>query len=166
MLDDQEKERIRLEEQAKFLATQEIAQEQERSRAAAEYRAEVRAELHGKRNKKFLLWLILPSLLALGAWGFWHRQTNPENTNNLNGWGGIQNNNLVARCQDAIRIKRNDYGMQFPNTDMDAQITATPDGKRWDGFLINPNSSPPNRIDFSCSYTPQNNQLNLELIKP
>lgn len=83
------------------------------------------------------------------------------------GFGGIRTSDLIERCKADVRGKLGDGQAEFP-TDAEArdQISASSDGKRWDGWAICPNLQGRPRVEFSCQYTPLSDSTATEIIKP
>jgi hypothetical protein len=166
MLSEDDKNRIRLEEEGKAQARAEALEHAARTRASDEYRKQIRAELISKRRKNVLWWTIPILVLAgIGA-GFFTQPSPPEISSTTDGIGGIRDAPLIARCQDQMRVQLNDSQATFPAPEESLQqISASSDGKRWDAWVICPGLPAPNRLEFSCRYTPQTDSLEVEIIK-
>jgi hypothetical protein len=166
MLNEDDKNRIHLEEEGKAQARAEALEHAARIKASEEYRTQVRAELISRRHKNVPWWMI-PVLVfaAIGAY-FVTRPATPEISSATDGTGGIRDAPLIARCQDQVRARLNDSQATFPAPEESLQqISASSDGKRWDAWVICPALPAPNRLEFSCRYTPQIDSLELEIIR-
>lgn len=171
MLSDDEKQRIRAEEEAKFRLLEQTQAERARSHAASAFRAKVAAELteHHRKARRRTLLLALVSSLGVAVTAFVlvrHDAQPPElSSNPMDGVSGIADAVLVERCQNEVRSRLGE--VRFPSLeDAQAQISASSEGKRWDGFALPSDGTGLPRLEFSCRYTPQNDQLELELIRP
>lgn len=166
MLGEQQKQRIREEEEAAARALLAREHEAQRARAMQAYRAEVRS---GLRPRRFLAWWLLGALLAAVALMLIVR---PHFTD----WrlddtaGGIANSALMARCQDWVSSQLPGQDHHFPDlSEAAGQMTAGPDGKRWDGWVgytTNFGNLERLRLDFSCEYTPATDLIHVEIIQP
>jgi hypothetical protein len=164
MLSEDDKNRIRLEEEGKARARAEALEHAAQIKASDEYRKQVRAELISRR-KNFLWWAVpLLVLAGIGAYLI-ARPAAPEISSATDGIGGIRDAPLIARCQDQVRAQLGDSQATFPAPEESLQqISASNDGKRWDAWVI-PGLPPPNRLEFSCRYTPQTDSLEVEIIR-
>jgi hypothetical protein len=165
MLSEDDKNRIRLEEEGKAQARAEALEHVAKTRASDEYRKQIRAELISRR--KHFLWWTIPILILAGVGAsFFIRPSPPEISSTTDGIGGIRDAPLIARCQDQLRAQLNDSQATFPATEESLrQISASSDGKRWDAWVICPGLPAPNRLEFSCRYTPQTDSLEVEIIQ-
>ena len=160
MLSEDDKNRIRLEEEGKAQARVEALEQAAKTRASHEYRKQVRAELISGR-KNFFCWTV-PILILVY---FVVRPTTAEISSATDGMGGIRDAPLIARCQDQVRAQLNDSQATFPVSEESLrQISASSDGKRWDAWVVSPTLPPPNRLEFSCRYTPPTDSLEVEII--
>lgn len=169
MLDDDTKNRIRTEEEAKAAQRAALEAEAEKTRLAREYRQQIAAELAGRRSRRnrALGWIGgIVALAGIGTGVFILRGSSPNPVSD-DGFGGIRTSDLIERCKNDVRGKLGDGQAEFP-TDAEArdQISASSDGKRWDGWAICPLLPGRPRVDFSCSYTPLSDTTSLEIIKP
>ena len=165
MLSEDDKNRIRLEEEGKAQARAEVLEHAAKIRAGHEYRKQVRLKLISRR--KNILWWTLPMLALAGVTAYFlTRPTATEISSATDGTGGIRDAPLIARCQDQVRARLNDSQATFPAPEESAnQISASSDGKRWDAWVICPGLPAPNRLEFSCRYTPQTDSLEVEIIR-
>jgi hypothetical protein len=165
MLSEDDKNRIRLEEEGKAQARAEALEYAARTKASLEYRKQVRATLTSRRRNIFWWTIPLLVLVGIGAY-FFTRPSAAEISSVTDGVGGIRDAPLIARCQDQVRARLNDTQAIFPGPEESMnQISASSDGKRWDAWVICPALPAPNRVEFSCRYTPQTDSLELEIIK-
>jgi hypothetical protein len=165
MLSEDDKNRIRLEEEGKARAQTAALEQNARIKASDEYRKHVRAQLASRRRN--VLWWTIPMLVlaGIGAY-FFSRPGPPETSSSSDGIGGIRDAPLIARCQDQVRAQLNDSQATFPAPEESLQqISASSDGKRWDAWVICPGLPAPNRLEFSCRYTPQTDSLEVEVIR-
>jgi hypothetical protein len=164
MLSEDDKNRIRLEEERKVLARAEALEQVARIRASDEYRKQVRTQLISRR--KNMLWWTIPVLVLAGIGAYFLTRPNaPEISSSTDGVGGIRDAPLITRCQDRVRAQLNDSQATFPTPEESMrQISASSDGKRWDAWVICPALPAPNRLEFSCRYTPQTDSLEVEII--
>jgi hypothetical protein len=165
MLSEDDKNRIRLEEEGKAQARAEALEHAARTKASLEYRKQIRATLTSRR--KNMIWWTIPmlALAGIGAY-FFTRPSAAEISSTTDGAGGIRDAPLIARCQDQVRARLNDSQATFPAAEESTnQISASSDGKRWDAWVICPALPAPNRVEFSCRYTPQTDSLELEIIR-
>ncbi len=170
MLSDEDKAKIRAEEERKAQADRAAAEEVARLEAAAQYREAVQSELRGsprvpspRRNSLWLGWLAALAVTALSAYLLFPRAA--DGADDIS--GGIATSVLIARCVDAVRNKLGDFAAKFPPSDeTGGQISASADGKRWDGWVEGVNGNKVERLEFSCSYTPANDGLEVQIIKP
>jgi hypothetical protein len=165
MLSEDDKNRIRLEEEGKAQARAEALEHAARTKASLEYRKRIRSTLTSSRTKFF--WWTIPILVLAGIGAYLiTRPITPEISSATDGVGGIRDAPLIARCQDQVRARLNDSQATFPGPEESInQISASSDGKRWDAWVICPGLPAPNRLEFSCRYTPQTDSLELEIIK-
>jgi hypothetical protein len=170
MLSDEDKAKIRAEEERAAQADRAAAEEAARLEAAAQYREAVQSELRGsprapnsKRNPLWIGLLAVLAVIALGVYFLLPRAA--DGADDIS--GGIATSVLVARCADAVRNKLGDFAARFPpNDETRSQISASADGKRWDGWVEGVNGDKVDRLEFSCSYTPANDGLEVQIIKP
>jgi hypothetical protein len=165
MLSEDDKNRIRLEEERKMQARTEALERAARTKASLEYRKQIRSTLTSRRGHIF--WWTIPILVLAGIGAYFLiRPSTPERSSVTDGIGGIRDAPLIARCQDQVRARLNDPQAAFPTPEESAnQISASSDGKRWDAWVICPRLPAPNRLEFSCRYTPQTDSLELEIIR-
>ena len=154
MLSDDDKARIRLEEETAALARLERQARPRRARARRAYRARVRGQLRPFNP----FWLLLGALAlaaGVGVWA-WPRAALPDDAS-----GGIANSLFTLRCAQELRAQLQDPDLHLPSPrEAATQMTASPDGKRWDGWA----DGPTGRTDFSCEYTPATDSITLEVI--
>ena len=82
-----------------------------------------------------------------------------------NTWGGISDSGLMERCRGEISAQTyaREPDLRFPTPQQAAnQFSASPDGKRWDGWAERPDGT---RLDFSCNFTAATGNVNAELIQ-
>ena len=100
---------------------------------------------------------------GLGLALLWTGAAVPDDTS-----GGVATSVLMARCEDALKVRLDRSDLTFPSRrEASAQLSASPDGKRWDGSLWQPGETgPPLQLDFSCVYTRATDQITTEIISP
>ncbi len=162
-LSDAQRRQIEAEELARAEALAAEQAEALRLREAGSYRQEVREALTPR--PRWWRWaalggLALVPVLALLA-ALWPRPA-PVTDNT---WGGISDSSLMERCRAAVSGQT--YGqesdLRFPAPRETAgQLTASADGKRWDGWAARPDGS---HLDFSCSYAAASGEITAQLIQ-
>ncbi len=169
MLDDDTKSKIRAEEEAKAASRAALEDQAEKVRLEREYRQRIAFELKGKRSRRnrILVWIGALGLLGAVVAGALVLRSQRPSLEPDDGFGGIRTSDLIERCKSDVRGKLGDGQAEFP-TDAEArdQISASSDGKRWDGWAICPNLPGQPRAEFSCQYTPLSDTTATEIIKP
>ena len=163
MLTDDERQQILDQEVAGARAQQTRRQELKRKRAAQTYRRAVRSALR-PRARIVAAALGTLALVAGLSVAFLHGEADaPDDTA-----GGIATSVLMQRCEAALRARVGRDDLRFPaRQDAEQQVSASADGKRWDGsFLQTENGAAPTRTDFSCTYTLATDQTTTDLISP
>jgi hypothetical protein len=170
MLTEEERRQIQAEELAAVRAAQALRQEGRREVARQAYRREVRSVLNPRAR---LMVAALCTLLLLAGVLVAIRSSRPDVPGRDDTSGGIATSALMQRCQTELEGKigqsqLNQGQLHFPAQEQaDAQITASPDGKRWDGsFLQNASGAEATQTDFSCIYTTATDEISTELITP
>lgn len=182
MLSREERRQIQKEEVAAAQAVLARRQEQKRRGARWAYRREVRAALNPRVRTGVAALLTGLVLAGLTAAVLRRADTTPDDTS-----GGVASSVLMARCEEALRTQvalrtqatGNAGELRFPDgQDAALQITASPDGKRWDGSFsqeepADQNGSASGRgmgapatTDFSCIFTVATGEISTELIAP
>jgi multidrug efflux pump subunit AcrA (membrane-fusion protein) len=169
MLDDDTKSKIRAEEEAKAASRAALEAEAEKGRLEREYRQRIATELKGRRSRRNRVLAWVGGLTVIGAVAAGALLLRSQNSNPLpdDGFGGIRTSDLIERCKADVRGKLGDGQAEFPtDTEAQSQISASSDGKRWDGWAICPNLPGRPRAEFSCQYTPLSDTTAVEIIKP
>lgn len=179
MLSKEEKQRIHKEEVAAAQAVLARRQEQKRRGASWAYRREVRAALNPRARMALATLLTLLVLAGTVTALLRRADDTPDDTS-----GGVASSALMARCEDALRVhvgadSLHSGDLRFPDRkDAAGQITASPDGKRWDGSFSQEGPSDqdgsasgrgmgaPVVTDFSCTFTVATGEISTELITP
>ena len=158
-----ERRQIEIEELARAQAEQERRTQAQREQAALKYRQEIRRALQPRPGWWPLHWFfpVLP-LLAGVAYYFVTPELPPVTDNT---WGGIGDSALMERCRG--EISRQTYpqepDLRFPSPqEAQGQVSARPDGKRWDGWAARPDGT---RLEFACSFTSADDSVKAELIQ-
>ncbi len=167
MLSEEEKNRIRAEEEAEARALLERDLQVQKIRALESYRAdvrsEVRADLQPRARNNWWFLLLIP-VLGLTVFALLPRSSPSGIAEDTS--GGIANSSLVERCQSEVRNYLNDENAKFPDVEeISSQISSSADGKRWDGWVICPAQETVQKAEFSCQYTPATDQVKVEIIK-
>ena len=82
--------------------------------------------------------------------------------------GGIASSALIDRCEREVTAQLGQLAAEFPTlSEAAAQITASADGKRWDGWVVSTeaNSNAAGHLPFSCEYSPPTDSLQVQLIQ-
>lgn len=157
MLTDEEMRRIEAEELAALEAARARNTSAVRRLAAHAYRQEVRAALRPRPFWWPARWaLALLPLVVLGVWAALRPAPAADDAA-----GGIGTAELLERCgqEIAAQLQRPDVG--FPSRQEAAsQVSASADGKRWDGWA----EAAGQRVDFSCAFSPAEGTLHVQLI--
>jgi hypothetical protein len=159
MLTDDERRQIEVEEVAAARAELARTHDLKRQLAQATYRREVRSLL--RPGRRLLVAGVCTLLLAGGLLlALWPRTPEaPDDTS-----GGLATSELMTRCEAQVRSQFPQDQLDFPpQHEADAQITASPDGKRWDGAFTRPGRA---GSDFSCVYTIATDQISVQIITP
>ena len=162
-LSETERRRIETEELARARTEQEQLAEYQREQAALTYRQEVREALQTRPAWWPWRWAlpVLPLLAGLASY-FAIPKPAPVADNT---WGGISDSQLMERCRGEISAQTyaREPDLRFPTPQQAVnQFSASPDGKRWDGWAQRPDGT---RLDFSCNFTAAMNSVNAELIQ-
>ena len=160
-----ETERRQIEAEELAHAQEKQAQEARflREQAALTYRQEVREALQPRPAWWPWRWTlpVLPLLAGL-AYYLAIPKSAPVTDNT---WGGISDSELMERCRGEISAQTyaREPDLRFPTPQQAAnQFSASPDGKRWDGWAERPDGT---RLDFSCNFTAVTGNVNAELIQ-
>ena len=157
MLSEEEKTKIRAEEEAKAKQKLETQEERRRAKAALEFREEVKAELIPKPRSRWWVGLLVFALAGAAGAGWWI--TRPKAMTEISSapvQGGIQDGELVNKCQLEVQNQlglssRAEFGL---DGDAASQFFVNTDGKTWDSWVRY--QSPKlglTRQNFSCSFT-------------
>lgn len=164
MLSEEERRRIEAEEVSALQARQAASVQTRQDLAALAYRREVRAALSPRPAWWPVRWavpfmpvIVIAVVLAL-------RPATPTQVLD-DALGGITTADLVSRCRVAVaaKVPWPADELRFPAlTDAAAGITATADGKRWDGQLGRPDGR---LLDFTCTYSPADDHVGVDLLE-
>ncbi len=167
MLSEEEKAKIRAEEEARAKQILEQQEERQKARAAFEFRESVKVELNPK--KAFRLWipmLVFVLATAAGA-GWWLTRPKAPEISSAPIQGGIEDNELISKCQSEVQtqlgfLSQAEFGL---DGDATSQIFINTDGKTWDSWV---RYSDPKigmiRRNFSCSFTTADCVFNLRFL--
>lgn len=166
-LSEQERRQIEAEELKLAQATQQKRALEQREQAALNYRQEVRAALHSELRPRPRWWplrWLLPVLPLLAGVAYYFSTPKPVPVTD-NTWGGISDSDLMERCRG--EISRQTYArepdLRFPAPqEAQGQFSASPDGKRWDGWAARPDGT---KLEFACSYTAADHSVTAEPIQ-
>lgn len=157
---EEEMRRIEAEELAALKAVQEREAEAERTLAAQQYRQEIRAALRPRPFWWPVRW-VLPFIPVIGLVLFFTLRPAPPAVQD-NTWGGISDSKLMEWCEAEVTARLPMQTLHFPSlADAAGQFTASPDGKRWDGWT----QSVSGKRDFSCTFTAAEGSLQVELMQ-
>ncbi|WP_420594575.1 hypothetical protein [Deinococcus sp.] len=167
-LSDEEKRAILAEEAALARAEAAARQQAGHLRARETFRAQVRAAHRARRGRWGwwgfgLLWAVAAVLVLRGQ-----QPAVPDDTS-----GGIASSALIDRCEREVTAQLGQLAAEFPNlSEAAGQITASADGKRWDGWVVSIDANSggagadaAGRLPFSCEYSPPTDSLQVQLIK-
>jgi hypothetical protein len=155
MLSDDEKERIRAEEEHLAQSRAELEDRVKKERAARAYRAQIATRLG---NRKRWLWSLVPitgAALAVAGFALIPRQMPNAFEADPTIEGGITDAELVKQCQDQVQSQLNTVSAaEFPQIqDVKDQIAISSDGKTWDSWVRYWNGRTRQRRNFSCNFT-------------
>ena len=172
MLSEEDRRQIQLEEVATARAVLAQRQELQRRSAQQRYRHEVRAALNPRTR---LVVAAGCTLVLVGGVAVSLLRTAPHPQDDTS--GGVATSRLMERCEADLQAKVGQLVLHFPALgETDGQISASPDGKRWDGSFTRDagnrdggteqGSGPSVQTDFSCVYTLATDEIGTELITP
>lgn len=177
MLSEEERRQIQLEEVATARAALAQRQELQRRSARQRYRREVRAALYPRARLALAAGC---TLVLVGGVAVSLLRSAPHPRDDTS--GGVATSRLMERCEADLQAKVGGAVLHFPALGQtDGQISASPDGKRWDGFFTQDTGNrdagtqdtgtqqgggPPVQTDFSCVYTLATDEIGTELITP
>ncbi len=155
MLSEEEKARIRAEEETRAKQKLEAQEERQKARAALEFREAVKVELNPKRV--FRWWRVLVFMLATAAGaGWWITRPKPPEISSAPIQGGIEDSELIAKCQTEVQNQLGFSSSAEFGLDGDAasQFFVSADGKTWDSWVRYQDAKIGlMRRNFSCSFT-------------
>ena len=157
MLSEEEKAKIRNEEEVKAKQKLEAQEERLKARAALEFREEIKAELIPKPRQKWWIPVLVFVLASAAGAGWWILRPKPmPEISSAPIQGGIEDTELVNKCELEVQNQlgvtaKLEFGL---DGDAASQFFVGTDGKTWDSwvrFLDAKNGTV--RRDFSCSFT-------------
>jgi hypothetical protein len=156
MLNEEEKARIRAEEEAKAQQKLEAQEERDKARAALEFRESVKVELNPKRAFRWWIPMLVFVLATAAGAGWWITRPKSPIISSAPVQGGIEDSELVSKCQTEVQTQLSFVGQLEFGLDDDAasQFFVSTDGKTWDSWVRyqDPKIGLMRRI-FSCSFT-------------
>ncbi|MFC4639246.1 hypothetical protein [Deinococcus hohokamensis] len=158
MLTEDEMRRIEAEELAALDAARTRTASARRRLAEAAYRQEVRAALRPRPFWWPARWalVLLPAAL-LGVWATLRPAALPDADDPA---GGIGTAALLTRCEQEVAAHLEPTVPRFPSRqDAARQVSASADGKRWDGWA----EAGAEHWDFSCTFSPAEGTLHAQL---
>jgi hypothetical protein len=161
VLSDEEKREILRQEAELARAEAQARQQAAQAQARETYRAQVRAA-HRTRPLNWRGWLLFAAAWLVAAVLFLTLRPAalPDDTS-----GGIASVALVQRCEREVLAQLGQLAAEFPSSQESAhQITASSDGKRWDGWVVT-DPEAQGRADFSCVYSPPTDSVEVQLIR-
>ncbi|WP_293913604.1 hypothetical protein [Deinococcus sp.] len=162
MLNDEERREILVQEAERARAEAWERGEAAQLLARETFRAQVRAA-YRPHSPRWRWWLagVLAWAAAAALFLYFRPAPLPEDTA-----GGISSVVFVQRCEGELLAQLGQLAAEFPGAqEAERQITASSDGKRWDGWVV---SRPDfeGRAEFSCVYSPPTDSLEVQLIRP
>ncbi len=156
MLNEEEKARIRAEEEARAKEKLEAQKEREKALAALEFRVSVKAELNPKRVFRWWIPMLVLVLATAAGAGWWITRPKPPEISSAPIQGGIEDSELIGKCQTEVQNQLGFSSTAEFGLDGDAasQVFLSADGKTWDSWV---RYQDPKiglmRRNFSCSFT-------------
>ena len=156
MLSEEEKAKIRAEEEARAKQKREAQEERLKAKAALEFREEVKAEFNPKPRSVWWIPALVFVLATAAAGGWWILRPKPIEISSAPVLGGIEDAELVSKCQTEVQTQLGVSGQLEFGLDGDAvsQFFVGTDSKTWDSWV---RFSDPKiglvRRNFSCSFT-------------
>jgi hypothetical protein len=156
MLNEEEKARIRAEEEAKAQQKLEQQEDRQKARAALEFRESVKVELNPKRAFRWWIPMLVFVLATAAGAGWWLTRPKPPEVSSAPIQGGIEDGELLAKCQTEVQNQLGFSSTAEFGLDGDAasQVFVNTDGKTWDSWV---RYQDPKiglmRRNFSCSFT-------------
>jgi hypothetical protein len=167
MLSEEEKARIRAEEEARVKQKLEAQEEREKARAALEFREAVKVELNPKRVFRWWIGVLVFVLATAAGAGWWITRPKPPEISSAPIQGGIEDNELLAKCQTEVQNQLGFSSSAEFGLDGDAasQVFVSSDGKTWDSWV---RYQDPKiglmRRNFSCSFTTSDCVFNVRFL--
>ncbi len=156
MLSEEEKARIRAEEEARANQKLEVQEERQKARAALEFREAVKVELNPKRVFRWWIGVLVLVLATAAGAGWWITRPKPPIISSAPIQGGIEDSELIAKCQVEVQNSLSFNGQLEFGLDGDAasQFFVSADGKTWDSWVRYQDAKIGTvRRNFSCSFT-------------
>jgi hypothetical protein len=167
MLSEEEKARIRAEEEARAKQKLEAQEERQKARAALEFRESVKVELNPKKAFRWWIPLLVFVLASAAGAGWWLTRPKAPEISSVPIQGGIEDTELVSKCQTEVQTQLGFSSTAEFGLDADAasQIFVNTDGKTWDSWV---RYQDPKigllRRNFSCSFTTADCVFNLRFL--
>jgi hypothetical protein len=156
MLSDEEKARIRAEEEARAKQKLEAQEERQKVRAALEFRESVKVELNPKKAFRWWIPMLVFVLATAAGAGWWLTRPKTPEISSAPIQGGIEDGELVSKCQGEVQTQLGltaqlEFGL---DGDATSQFFVNTDGKTWDSWVRyqDPKIGLTRRT-FSCSFT-------------
>jgi hypothetical protein len=156
MLSEEEKARIRAEEETRAKQKLEQQEERQKARAALEFRESVKVELNPKRAYQWWIGVLVLVLATAAGAGWWITRPKLPEISSAPIQGGIEDGELLSKCQTEVQNRlgfssRAEFGL---DGDAASQVFVSADGKTWDSWV---RYQDPKiglmRRNFSCSFT-------------
>ncbi len=167
MLSEEEKARIRAEEEARAKQKLEAHEERQKALAALEFRESVKTELNPKRAFRWWIPMVVLMLATAAGAGWWITRPKPPEVSSAPIQGGIEDNELIAKCQTEVQTQLGFSSTAEFGLDGDAasQVFVNSDGKTWDSWVRyqDPKIGMMHR-NFSCSFTTADCVFNLRFL--
>jgi hypothetical protein len=167
MLSEEEKARIRAEEEARVKQKLEAQEEREKARAALEFREAVKVELNPKRMFRWWIGVLVFVLATAAGAGWWITRPKPPEISSAPIQGGIEDGELISKCQGEVKTQLGltaqlEFGL---DGDATSQFFVNTDGKTWDSWVRYQDPKIGlTRRNFSCSFTTSDCVFNVRFL--
>lgn len=156
MLSEEEKAKIRNEEEMKIKQKLEAQEQRLKAKAAIEFREEVKAEFTPVRPPRWWIPVLVLVLASAAGVGWWILRPKPiPEISSAPIQGGIEDSELVSKCELEVQNQLGATGKLEFGLDGDAasQFFVNTDGKTWDSWVRFSDKNGLTRRNFSCSFT-------------
>jgi hypothetical protein len=167
MLNEEEKAKIRNEEQALAKSKLEAQEQRLKAKAALEFREGVKAELLPKRRSRWWVGALVFLLASAAGAGWWITRSKPmTEISSAPVQGGIEDAELVSKCQTEVLAQLGFSKLEFGlDGDATSQFFVNTDGKTWDSWVRYQDPKLGlTRQNFSCSFTTADCLFNVQFL--